>query len=87
MKLKYLDCVEVSVEKEKYAKHGVHKGMQGVIWLEECIDGEWDVHFPQYGDKPEIAEISIKEEDLTLLPNGMDAKTNELIKLEWENKH
>ena len=49
--MKYLDCVEVIVEKEKYAKHGVHKGMQGVIWLEECIDGEWDVYFPQYGEK------------------------------------
>ena len=33
-----------------------------------------------------LAEISIKAEDLTLLPNGMDAKVNERIKLEWENK-
>ncbi len=40
--MKYLDCVEVIVEKEEYAKHGVHKGMQGVIWLEECTNGEWD---------------------------------------------
>ena len=32
--MKYLDCVEVIVEKEKYAKDGVHKGMQGVIWNE-----------------------------------------------------
>lgn len=83
--MKYLDCVEVIAEKEKYAKHGVHKGMQGVIWLEECIDGEWDVYFSQYGDNPDIAEISIKE-DLMLLPNGMDAKTNERIKSEWDNK-
>lgn len=29
--MKQLDCVEVIVEKEKYAKHGVHKGMQCVI--------------------------------------------------------
>ena len=78
--MKYLDCVEVIVEKEKYAKHGVHKGMQGVIWLEECIDGEWDVYFPQYGEKEDIAEIRIKEEDLILLPNGMDARINEQIK-------
>ena len=28
--MKHLDCVEVIVEKEKYVKHGVHKGMQGV---------------------------------------------------------
>lgn len=84
MKMKYLDCVEVIVEKEQYAKDGVHKGMQGVIWLEECVDGEWDVYFPQYGDNPDIAEISIKENDLMLLPNGMDARVNERIKAEWE---
>jgi len=82
--MKYLDCVEVIVEKEKYAKHGVHKGMQGVIWLEECIDGEWDVCFPQYGEKADIAEISIKEEDLMLLPNGMDARVNEQIKAQFD---
>jgi len=80
MKIKYLDCVEVIVEKEKYAKNGVHKGMQGIIWLEDCVDGEWDVCFPQYGEKPDIAEISVKEDDLVLLPNGMDARVNERIK-------
>ncbi|MBP3627092.1 MAG: hypothetical protein J6J39_03470 [Clostridia bacterium] len=83
--MKYLDCVEVIVEKEKYAKYGVHKGMQGVIWLEENINGEWDVLFPQYGPKEDIAEISIKEEDLILL-NGMDAKVNEQIKSQFDKK-
>jgi len=82
--MKYLDCVEVIVEKEKYAKYGVHKGMQGVIWLEENTNGEWDVNFPQYGEKDDIAEISIKEEDLVLLPNGMDAKVNEQIKAQFD---
>ena len=81
--MKMMDCVEVIVEKEKYAKEGVHKGMQGVIWLEERVGDEWDVYFPQYGEKPEIAEISIKEEDLMLLPNGMDARINEQIKAEF----
>lgn len=81
--MKMMDCVEVIVEKEEYAKLGVHKGMQGVVWLEECVDGEWDVYFPQYGDSPDIAEISIKEEDLMLLPNGMDAKINEKIKAQF----
>ena len=82
MKIKYLDCVEVIVEKEKYAKEGVHKGMQGVIWLEESIGGGWDVYFPQYGDKEDIAEISIKEEDLKLI-DGMDARINEKIKEQY----
>ena len=84
--MKYLDCVEVIVEKEKYAKYGVHKGMQGVIWLEENINGEWNVLFPQYGPKEDIAEISIKEEDLILLLNGMDAKVNEQIKSQFDKK-
>jgi len=84
MKIKYLNCVEVIVEKEKYAKHGVHKGMQGVIWLEECIDGEWDVCFPQYGEKADIAEISIKEEDLKKIPK-MDARINERIKANFND--
>ena len=82
--MKYLDCVEVVVEKEAYAKCGVHKGMQGVIWLEECVDGRWDVCFPQYGEKEDIAEISIQEEDLILLPQGMDARVNERIKEQFE---
>ena len=80
--MKYLDCVEITVEKEKYAKEGVHKGMQGVIWLEECIDGEWDVCFPQCGEKEDIAEISVKEEDMMLI-SEMDARINERIKSEY----
>ncbi len=79
--MKYLDCVEVIVEKKEYAKEGVHKGMQGIIWSEEPMDGEWDVYFVQYGEKEDIAEIYMSEEDLKLLPNGMDAKINELIKM------
>lgn len=78
--MKEMDCVEVIVEKEKYAKEGVHKGMQGWICLDECSNGYWLVNFPQYGEKDDIAEISIKEEDLILLPNGMDARVNERIK-------
>lgn len=81
--MKYLDCVEVIVEKEQYAKDGVHKGMQGVIWLEQRNAGYWLVNFPQYGEKEDIAEISVKEEDLILLPNGMDARINEKIKAEF----
>ena len=52
--MKYLDCVEVIAEKEEYAKQGVHKGMQGVIWLEESIDGTWDVFFDLWGEHAEI---------------------------------
>lgn len=83
MKMKEMDCVEVIVEKEKYAREGVHKGMQGWICFDECSNGYWLVNFPQYGEKDDIAEISIKEEDLMLLPNGMDARVNERIKAQF----
>ena len=68
--MKELDCVEVLVEKEKYAKHGVHKGMQGWICDDRCIDGHWLVNFPRYGEQDDIAEIDIKEDDLRLLPKA-----------------
>ncbi|NCE63924.1 hypothetical protein D1159_04830 [Pseudoflavonifractor sp. 524-17] len=80
--MKELDCVEVIVEKPKYAKEGVHKGMQGWICHPDCVDGYWLVNFPQYGDKTDIAEIDIKEEDMTEVPI-MDVKRNEQIKAQF----
>ena len=77
--MKMMDCVEIIVEKEKYVKEGVHKGMQGWICLEDNSNGTWLVNFPQYGEKDDIAEISVKEEDLKLIPK-MDARINEQIK-------
>ncbi len=78
--MKEMDTVEVIVEKDSYAKEGVHKGMQGWICYDNNSHGTWLVCFPQYGEKDNIATISIKEEDLILLPNGMDARVNERIK-------
>ena len=83
--MKEMDCVEVVVEKEKYAKDGVHKGMQGWICDPDFVNGTWLVNFPQYGEKDDIAEISILEEDLVLLPDGMDARVNERIKAQFED--
>ena len=83
--MNYLDTVELVTEKEKYAKEGVHKGMQGVIWDERKINGSWLVLIPQYGTKKDIAEIGIKEEDLKLVPNGINVKINEKIKKQFEN--
>lgn len=81
--MKMMDCVEVIVEKEEYAKHGVHKGMQGWICLEQRTEKTWLVNFPQCGEKEDIAEISINEEDLKTIP-VMDARINEHIKAKWE---
>jgi len=81
--MKMMDCVEVIVEKEKYARDGVHKGMQGWICLDENKNDTWLVNFPQCGEKEDIAEIPIKEEDLKEIP-VMHAIINEQIKAQFE---
>ena len=83
--MKLMDCVELIVEKNKYTKEGVHKGMQGIIWEPECKDGAWVVLFPRYGEKEDIADLYINEEDLRLLPDGIDPKMNEQIKAKFES--
>ncbi|MDE5755897.1 MAG: hypothetical protein K2I23_02275 [Clostridia bacterium] len=60
--MKEYDYVEVIVEKEKYAKHCVHKGMRGTILDPRNIDGQWLVFFE---DDP--FGTAIKEEDLKLI--------------------
>lgn len=76
--MKEINNVEVIAEKEKYAKYGVHKGMQGWICDDRNINGSWLVNFPQCGEKADIAEIPVKEEDLKLI-DIMHAKINEEI--------
>ncbi len=82
--MKMMDCVEVITENNKYAKEGVHKGMQGWICLNDHASGTWLVNFPQCGEKEDIAEISIKEEDLKIIP-VMNAAVNEQIKAQFED--
>ena len=79
-----MDNVQVIVEKEKYAREGVHKGMFGWICYPKCAEGYWLVNFPQCGEKEDIAEISIKEEDLRIA-EILDAQMNEQIKAKFEN--
>lgn len=83
--MKEMDCVEVINEKERYTKRGIHKGMQGWICDPRSIDGTWLVNFPQYGEKEDIATLDINEDDLCLLPDGMDARVNEQIKAQFDN--
>lgn len=82
--MKEMDTVEVIVEKEKYAKEGVHKGMQGWICLPDFVNGTWLINFPCCGEKDDIATISIKETDLKQI-DGMDAKINEEIEEQFKN--
>ena len=81
--MKMMDCVEVVVEKDKYAKEGVHKGMHGVIWEPECKNGAWVVLIPQCGEKEDIADLYIEEKDLKVVPI-MNAAVNEEIKARFD---
>ena len=83
--MKMMDCVEVIAEKNEYAMDGVHKGMQGWICYEQKTEGYWLVNFPQCGEKDDIAEIDIKENDLKVIPI-MHAKVNEEIKARFEGR-
>lgn len=76
--MKEMDCVEVIVEKKKYAKEGIHQGMQGWICHPDCVQGYWLVNFPQYGEKEDIATIPVKEDDLAQI-DKMQASVNEEI--------
>lgn len=49
---------------------------RGWICGERNINGCWLVNFPQCGEKADIAEIPVKEEDLKLI-DIMHAKINE----------
>ena len=80
--MKEMDNVEIIVEKEEYAKYGVHKGMQGWICDDRNIDDSWLVNFPQSGEKEDVAEIPIKEDDLKLV-DIMHADINEKIKAQF----
>ena len=64
---KEYDEIEVTVEKEKYAKEGVHKGMRGVIMMDYAIQGNWYVIFTDEKTGEDFAEASINEKDMKLV--------------------
>lgn len=61
------DCVELIVEKEKYAKYGVHKGAKGAVMEDKCIDSCYYVIFTDYNTGYDIADLSVHEDDLVLV--------------------
>ena len=80
--MKEMDAVRITVEKNEYAKDGVHKGMYGWICLEQRVQNYWLVNFPQCGEKEDIATISIHEDDMEVVPI-MHAIVNEQIKAQF----
>ncbi len=83
--MKEYDSVELLVEREEYAKYGVHKGMQGWICYEKCVPGYALVEFPLYGEAGIIDTISVRDEDLKVI-SDWNARINERIKAEHEGK-
>lgn len=81
--MKEMDCVKLIVEKERYIEDGVHKGMYGWICYPECSGGYWLVNFTQCGEKDDIATISVKEEDMEIVPI-MYAIVNEWLKAQFD---
>lgn len=61
------DYVELAVEKEKYAKEGVHKGARGAVMENYCIGSEYYVIFTDESNGEDIAEMSVHEDDLILI--------------------
>lgn len=64
--MKEYSRVRIIVEKEKYAKEGVHKGMDGWICDSRNINGQWLVCFDDE-EMFEIVTLPIKEEDLEVI--------------------
>ncbi len=81
--MKEMDNVRITVEKERYAKEGVHKGMYGWICYDKNSDGFWLVNIPQCGDKPDIATISVHENDMETVA-VLYAAENERLREEYE---
>ena len=65
--MKEYSVVEVIVEKENYAKQGVHKGRKGIILDPRNIDGCWLVVFPDPIILADEIWAPIREEDLKLI--------------------
>ena len=65
--MKEYDRVELIVEKENYAKEGVHKGMDGWICDPRNINGQWLVCFDHVDDLPKYPIIAVKEKDLKVI--------------------
>ena len=85
-KMKMMDCVEVMVEKDSYAKEGVHKGMQGVVWKKEPKDGWLGRPLSSMWRIRKILQTSTwKEEDRKLIP-VMSPDVNEQIKAQFQKE-
>lgn len=63
------DCVELLVDRPRYAREGVHKGMRGVVMSAYSIGGEWQVIFSDENGF-DIADVGVAEEDFRVLKDS-----------------
>ena len=85
--MKEYDYVEVTVEKEKYVKEGIHKGRRGTILDPRCINGQWLVFFADPITSKDIG-VAIKEEDLIVVEAYRERQAGDRIILlteEYQN--
>lgn len=61
------DMVELVVDRIKYSKEGVKKGMRGCVMSDCAINGKWQIIFSEEGTGRDIADIMIDEKDLILI--------------------
>lgn len=65
--MKYLDLVElINDSSPEYYKAGVRKGIFGTVMSQKCIGGKWQVVFSEFYTGKDIADISVREEDLQI---------------------
>ena len=67
LKFNEYDWVELIVEKEEYAKEGIHKGEYGCVMDNEVVGGRILVDFPNIDEEYYGECISVKIEDLRLI--------------------
>ncbi len=77
--MKEYDFVKVIAEKEKYAREGVHKGMQGTILDPRNINGQWLVYFADSVTGADTIGIPIKEEDLEVVFEAAERKSGATV--------
>lgn len=61
------DEIEVIVEKEKYAKQGVHKGMTGMVILDYSIRNKWLIEFSDEESGEDIALLEVHRDDFKII--------------------
>lgn len=79
--------IVLNASQTELANEGVYKGMQGWICFAKEVEGFSLVHFPCYGDHPDIATISVHDEALRMITKDeADDWVNDWLKAEHEGK-